>query len=340
MKKIKYFQIVFCIYLFTFLASCSTTEKRVETEKVNFAIITDSLYTRMPGTLLISDNYLIWEDPFSFDKFMNIIDLKERKDVGSIGGIGQGPEEFNTPVISGTYDNRIFVFDLNTKHQAFYSLDSFNNKQNPYSRYIDNQQQRITNKINIAKGQFVVLQPAESNIFKFISETDSIEFGSSILASNNPSNMYDINQGIIRYNVKENKLVFASFLFPFIEVFSINSNIVTPVFRSQISTNLFSKAGNEIKVDASRSGCMDMSLTQDYIVTIQRDYEKDKTDESTVGMDFSKLPKTLFLYDYKGNLKKIVDVGIPIFRVAGCIQNNTAYAIGVNPDFTIIEIEL
>ena len=85
---------------------------------------------------------------------------------------------------------------------------------------------------------------------------------------------------------------------------------------------------------------MDMTLSKDYVITIQRDYENDKTDESSVGMDFNKLPKTLFLYDYSGNLKRIVDVGIPVFRVGSNTKDNTVYALGVNPDFMIVKIEL
>ena len=47
-----------------------------------------------------------------------------------------------------------------------------------------------------------------------------------------------------------------------------------------------------------------MALTKDFIVAIQRDYEEDPTDESRVGRDIGKLPQTLFVYDYDGNLLK------------------------------------
>jgi hypothetical protein len=50
-----------------------------------------------------------------------------------------------------------------------------------------------------------------------------------------------------------------------------------------------------------------MALTKDFIVTIQRDYEDDPTDESKVGRDIGKLPQTLFVYDYDGNLLKTIN---------------------------------
>lgn len=79
---------------------------------------------------------------------------------------------------------------------------------------------------------------------------------------------------------------------------------------------------------------------KDYIAIIQRDYEIDKTDESTVGMNFDKLPKTVFLYDYEGKLKRIIDLGIPLIRIAGDTESNTLFAIGVDPELVLIKSEL
>ena len=331
---------LFYLHIVVFLFSCSAKEQRIEAETITFDVLTDSVHSRMPGTLLVLNDYLVWEDVFAYENFMNVVDLSTGITVKSIGRIGQGPEEFNTPVISKTYDDRIFVFDLNTKHQAYYCLDRINNPQEIYLKHADNHQQNITGKIQIDENKFVVLQPSKDQMLKFIWDNDSVEFGGAIIAEKAVSNLYDINQGAIRYNNEKNKLVFASFSFPFIAIYNLESNIATPVFRTSIKSDLYSKAGDMIKVDAKRTGNMAMTLSKDYIITIQRDYDNDKTDESSVGMDFNKLPKTLFLYDYNGHLRRIVDVGIPVFRVGSSTKDNTVYAIGVNPDFMIIKIEL
>lgn len=52
------------------------------------------------------------------------------------------------------------------------------------------------------------------------------------------------------------------------------------------------------------------------------------------------MPSYCFLYDYDGNLVKIVDLGIPVMRIASEEQSNTLYAIGVNPDFVLVKYEL
>lgn len=78
-----------------------------------------------------------------------------------------------------------------------------------------------------------------------------------------------------------------------------------------------------------------MALTRDYIVTLQRDYENDPTDESQVGRNFEKLPQTLFVYDYGGKLLKIINYNVPIGRIAGNMKSNMVYALIVDPDFKL-----
>lgn len=54
----------------------------------------------------------------------------------------------------------------------------------------------------------------------------------------------------------------------------------------------------------------------------------------------SKCPHTVFLYDYDGNLVKIVDLGIPVMRIAADCQDNVLYAIGADPDYILVKYEL
>ena len=97
---------------------------------------------------------------------------------------------------------------------------------------------------------------------------------------------------------------------------------------------------NELILNKKRKGAAELALTKDYIVTLQRDYQNDPTDETTVGRDFNKIPQTIFLYDYKSNLKKIVHLHTPILRIAADTKSNTVYAIVINPDFTLVKCEL
>ncbi|MGL4806787.1 MAG: hypothetical protein ACRC26_10630, partial [Bacteroidales bacterium] len=81
-----------------------------------------------------------------------------------------------------------------------------------------------------------------------------------------------------------------------------------------------------------------ITATKDYIVKIERDPEQDKS--TATGGDFTKLPQTLFLYSYEGELQKIVNMKTPLLRVGGDFSDNMIYAINVDPEFKLIRINL
>lgn len=56
--------------------------------------------------------------------------------------------------------------------------------------------------------------------------------------------------------------------------------------------------------------------------------------------DMSALPRSLFIYDYDLELKKIVNMPFAMLRLCGDDNGNYIYAIAVNPDFSIIRIDL
>ncbi|WP_436414976.1 BF3164 family lipoprotein [Petrimonas sp.] len=332
--------ILHIILLCFLLISCRSEKKDVLRETVEYKVITDSIFTRMPGTMIKTDDYLVWQDPFAIDGFAHIIDIKKDKEIAAIGVIGQGPDEFNTPSIcTSSSKNSIFVYDMNTSHQAYYFIDSLKENKNPYYKYTDNPQNSITGIINIAENKFIISQPSKDKRFKIINNENITEFGNPLI-SMQLDNSYDVYQGAISYNYKRQKFVFTSLRLPYIEIYDIKNNIPTLVYKSDLGKESYSIEGKTLKPYSHRKGARDLTLLKDFIVVIQRDYDIDNIDESTVGMDFNKLPKTVFLYDYNGGLKKIVDVGIPIFRIAGNVKDNILYAIGVNPDFVIVKCEL
>ena len=46
------------------------------------------------------------------------------------------------------------------------------------------------------------------------------------------------------------------------------------------------------------------------------------------------------VYDYNGKLLKIVDLGMPVMRIAADGRSNALYAIGVNSDFVLAKYDL
>jgi hypothetical protein len=336
MKFFSFYLSLICLFFF----SCQSKTEDVKREKVTFQTITDSIFTRMPGRLIKVDDYLVWEDPFASDKFIHVIDIHQNKKIGIMGKKGQGPEEFNTPSISSSFiKNNIFVYDLNSPHQAYFSIDSLKENKNPYRKYENNKLGKIMHTINFSENGFIISQPAEEKRFKLISNDKSIEFGDPFI-DNKIDNSFDIYQGAMGINEKKHKFVFASLRLPYLEIYDIKDHEPSLVYTSELPKNTYNIEGTTLKPNTQKKGARDLTLLKDYIAIIQRDYEIDKTDESTVGMNFDKLPKTVFLYDYEGKLERIVDLGIPLIRIAGDTESNTLYAIGVDPEFVLIKSEL
>ena len=50
------------VLLFPFIA-CSD-EHKVERVEAKYELLSDDVFTRMPGNLLLVDDYLVWTDPF------------------------------------------------------------------------------------------------------------------------------------------------------------------------------------------------------------------------------------------------------------------------------------
>lgn len=100
-------------------------------------------------------------------------------------------------------------------------------------------------------------------------------------------------------------------------------------------------SGGEFKRSRdSKEGPRELTLTLDYIVTVDRDLSIDQTDENEVGRDPMKLPHTVFIYDYEGNLLKIANLGFPVVRITADTKNNTLYAIVVMEDYVLVKYEL
>ena len=86
---------------------------------------------------------------------------------------------------------------------------------------------------------------------------------------------------------------------------------------------------------------MGLALSKDFIVMQKRDYKTDNTNENDVSFNsFDKLPKTVFLYDYDGNLKHIVNLGVPILRISANTKDNTLYIMAVDNEYVIMKYDL
>lgn len=322
----------FCLLL----SACSYNEN-METERITMepTIVYDNIESRMPGMLMVCGEFAVWTDPFVTEGQSHILDLKEKKEIGKFVNVGNGPKEFITPAFSLSDDKELIVHDMNGDKMAIYAIGNAQEGQELAGSFFDKKTQGLTRLIKIGNNDFISFDPNSTFPFQTANGHNfgKYPFGNEI------DNNYNVSQGNIAYNPDKKIFVYSTISFPYMAAYKKEKDKFELLWEQKGDLD-YSISENKIVLDKKKKGSMELALTKDYIVTLQRDYQSDPTNEAKVGRDFTKLPQTLFLYDYKSNLRKIVDLGMPVLRIAADIKNNVVYAIVVNPDFMIAKCEL
>lgn len=333
-SKIMKYIYLFLIYV-VLLTACNSTSIEVERISLQPKMVYDSIETRMPGQLIMSPKYIIWTDPFSSENQVHIIDRNSCKEMGQFINIGNGPEEFVTPFYASSSNNELVVFDMNKDKVAIFSIDSICNQTKSLISTISQKTIGATRIVEVGHKDYILFNTNEK--LPFLS-SKGYAFG-KFPFDENVSNNNNVSQGNICYNSSNNYLIYSTILFPYMAAYEKRGDRYELIWEKKEETD-YSILDNNAIIDKKKRGSAELALTKNYIVTLQRDYQNDPMDESTVGRDFTKIPKTLFLYDYKSNLRKIVHLNMPIIRIASEIESDVIYAIGLNPDFTLIKCDL
>ena len=78
--NIKFFLYLLCLLTLTACKSGTTKIERLILSPSSS--IQDSLFTQIPGSLILCNNYLVWEDPFNPNYFLHVIDINAKKENG------------------------------------------------------------------------------------------------------------------------------------------------------------------------------------------------------------------------------------------------------------------
>lgn len=326
--------LVVFISLCLFVSCTSRTEKEyMEIEPI--PVLAD-LESRMPGSLLVSNQYVIWTDPFSVENQVHVVDLGMNKEIGALIGIGNGPKEFVVPNYFVSSNNELYAYDMSKNRMFIYSIDSIKEQKNPFISSLDIETKGFTRIVKIKKEEFVFFDPDKPQSFQ--TEKGHV-FGKYPFKENSIQNNYSLLQGNIAYNPNRNLLIYSTMLFPYMAAYRKKGDTFELVWEYKKEVDYTVSLG-KITLNEPKGGMMEMALTKDYIVTLERDTKDDLKGNTKAGRELKDLPQTLFLYDYESNVKKIVDLKMPILRIASDISTNTIYAIVVNPEFTLVKCEI
>jgi len=342
----KYILFIFSVTSILLLSSC-TKKKSSEVERITVIpqILSNEVYSSLPGSILVYDNELVWINHSSTEDFIHILDKKTGEEKITFGNIGGGPEEFFTPSISYLNNRQLIIYDLNSPKILSFSLDSLSTK-NIKSKKINLAENTFTkiSLLGIEDNKYILFGLEDSKPFLFIDKNKATLFGDfPIKDSTNIMNKYDVFQGPVLYNHWNKKLLYSVGEMSYIALYEYNKDSFEKKWEKTLSEVQYTISGNTLTVNETPVYApTGLTLSKDYIVSIERDekYATPLPKRTFGGRDFSRLPHTLFIYDYEMNLEKIVNVGFPIIRINSDGATNEIYFIGANPELCIGKLTL
>lgn len=322
--------------------SCSG--KNVEVQRISnleYVVVSDSIYTRMPGTILYQDGIVFWEDPISFDNIIHAVDVKNRTELLAFGNRGEGPNDFTETIMSLDSEGGIIVNDLNKPLEIHFQVN-IDKKSVSFSSYKYDCDNKATRLLYLDKGKVLYHYPEAEKMFQVKENTSEYSFGERPIKEK-MNNAYDIFQGQIAYNPQRRLLVYSNLIFPYLSIYKrLDSEGWSQIGEWKENLDYTISEGKLNFAPDSKKGAMELALTNDYIVLLQRDTEMEEniSNKDMRGRNMASLPRSLFVYDYDLNLKKIVNMPFPTLRLCGDVETNTVYAMSVNPEFELIKLEL
>lgn len=336
MKSIKYLFIA----AMAMLSSCS--EKNVEVQRISnqaYKVVSDSIYSRMPGTILYQDGIVYWEDVPSFEKFVHAVDVKTQSEIISFANKGEGPDDFTAPTFSLASQGGLYINDANKPLEILYQMDGAN---------LSMQRQKYENNVmatrllHLDAETTLMLCPDKNELFHLAGKNVSgTSFGERPI-KDEINNAYDVFQGNVAYHPGKKTLVYSNLHFPYLAIYKRSGNgkwSRTDELKEDWDYNI--SEGRLRFAPDSKKPAMEMALTDDYIVLLQRDTQVEESVSSKErGRSIALLPHSLFIYDYSLELRKIINMPFPMLRLCGDTKTNTVYAMCINPEFELISIDL
>ena len=338
MKKFLFGGLVGCL-LMGCLAGCTPTEKKeiIRISDVPYTVISDSLGSEHPVTLLAYDGKVYWSGLIG--NRVHAIDVKAKKEVCTFGRETTSPDGENHSLnVFLSTDGQVFLADAIKGWLFKYTLDSENTvKEEMVTCARDRGATRMT---HLGKNHLVRLRPEGKKLFTITVDKQQCQFG-TFPTGKKYKNALNLYQGSIAFNPVNHLLVYSCFFLPYMATYSwdgsklVLEHEVKKDFKHRVVDGEF-KAGKEVGW-----GGIELGLTRSHVTTIYRDREVEGM-PSTKNISYllTAGSKSLFVFDYELNLSYILNLPFPIMRVTGDVKSEKIYVITEFENYTLLEIDL
>ena len=280
----------FLLYSLCLLTLITCKSGSTEIERLTLSpssTIQDSLFTQLPGSLILCNNYLVWEDPFNPNYFLHVVDINAKKEIGTMGLIGQGPKEFITPLSISSIGNKIFTYDLNQNKQAYYSIDSMLANKDPFILLPPLPIEDCLDIVQIAEGEFISTHPQNEQLFQWIHQDSTVSFFGKSPIKEKLKDYYNSRQGTLFYNPYNQKLIYSASLFPYIALYEKEGNNFQLKWEKVSSKNFYEIKNGNIHFIEEAQVPHEIILTKDYIITLEKEENTPTPTKRTAGIQGS-----------------------------------------------------
>ncbi len=324
---------ILCFLGILILVSSCVNNNPPRTELEFNKVIVNNLFTRFPGTLRVTSNHILLQNPFNKDAFLQMYDRLTGEEVLNAGTLGKGPGEWNNPDISNVINDRVAIYDAYLKQVTFITVNTMLNISNPdLAQKIDTD---ISKFVFFDDSQYIVANWKETQPFEFFSNGELFPCGQYPIKEI-VKNTADSFQGNIQVHSQKGLLVYATFDNPYIALYQIKKNELMLIWENQFKPPQYSIAEGQLRWGKEQpDGVSDIAFTKDYIVCLVKDFKSE-----TNGRDVRTAPKAIYVFDYDGQLIQIFDLPVHSVRLASDAETNIFYSVALEPDYRIIEYNL
>lgn len=332
-------------HLFLCLIICISCNKNKQLTPINmsYKILNDSIMISSPGFFKISGDYLYLSDLRATDSIINIYDKNTGKQLTSFGSLGNGPNEFTTPIINSGINGSITILNVGSSKLYLLNAQNLLNNKNGYidltpPQTIDSQSMQL-----IDENTYLYLSPDENNtLFKILNNTNNTitNFGEFPVTNEKKYiNYKDIYQGEINYDYYNDYLLLKFIQVPEIILFKKNKIQFDKILSKKLSNYDYEIKNNNLQINYLEPCRTKMvSMTKNYIVLL---------DDSNINIEKRKTMKRpvlsrrqLILLDYKLESQKVIDLDMDIYLITSDSRSDDLYLIVANPEYSIIKIAL
>lgn len=335
----------FNYFFFLILFTCVSCNKQKDIPCISppYETLNDNILISTPGFFKISGDYLYLTDLRAPDSIIQIFNAHTGTKLGSFGTIGNGPDEFQAPIISTAMDGCITILNAGTPKLGIYSAEKLLKNENPYSDLSPQPINDLSTVQLINENTYLYLSPEKNEtLFKIIDKSNNTTqlFGETPIKKQgvyiDTENLY---QGAFTYDYYNNYLLLEFVSIPKLVLFKKNNTTFEYVREKKLSNYEYDIINNKLSIKYLEPCRTKMaSISKNYIILL---------DDSNISKEKRKEFKSpvisrrqLILLNYKLEPQKIIDLNMDIYLITSDSRSDNLYLVVANPEYSIIKITL